>query len=401
MINLLTASLLFGLALAALPARAQDIGGLLDGLIGDPSDQALDADPDFVADEILALDLSEATLQLARSLGFELLDTTPLTGLGYSIARLRLPDGFINVNALLATLAAADPTGVFTRNTRYRLAQGSACEGLRCVGQAQVRWPAGCARPVRLGMLDSAVDARHPALQGQRLSIKRIGQGAAGAAERDHGTAVAALLIGRADAGHAGLLPKASLYAADVFERDEHQRPVTDAYRLSQGLDWLARQPLDALNISLTGPDNPVLHRAVQALHKKGIAIAAAAGNSGPGSAPQYPAAYPEVLAVSAVDRQLRFYVKGSRGAHVGIAAPGVAVWTTSAAGAGRYRDGSSYATPFVTAALALLRGSGKAASPASAVKTLQAASRDLGDPGRDAVYGSGLLQLPAAACAP
>ncbi len=384
----------------------QDVLGLFDSVMSDPSDYASDTDVEFESDEVLAINISAAAMKLAGTLGFTLLDTTPLPGLGFTVTRLELPDGFINVSALLALLSRADPLGLYARNPVYRLAAGgagnAACEGLRCYGQALLRWPVeGCRRAVRVGMLDSAVDAAHPALKGQRLILQRLGKSKPVPAELEHGTAVAAQLVGRADAGYAGLLPEASLYAADVFELDAEKRPYTDALRLVQGLDWLARQGLASLNVSITGPDSPVLHKAVQVLAAQGVSIAAAAGNLGPKSPPLYPAAYPEVLAVSAVDRTLKPYARGSQGRHVGIAAPGVSIWTASAGGAGRFRDGSSYATPFVSAALALLKTSTPKTTAVASMQALRRTAKDLGASGSDAVFGAGLLQLPPGACGP
>jgi hypothetical protein len=385
-------------------AGGQDVLGLFDQIMDDPSDYASDVDVDFEPSEVLAVNISDAALKLAGTLGFSVLDTTPLTGLGFTVTRLELPDGFINVSALLGLLAKADPLGLYTRNTVYRLAAGgaTACEGLRCYGQSLVHWPAaGCARAVRIGMLDSAIDTAHPALRGQPLRVQRIGKGKATAAELEHGTAVAAQLVGRAEVGFAGLLPAASLFAADVFELDDAKRPYTDAFRLTQGLDWLARQGITSLNVSIAGPDSPVLHKAVQVLAAKGVAIAAAGGNLGPKGPPLYPAAYPEVLAVAAVDRALKPYAKGSQGRHMGVAAPGVSMWTATAGGSGRFRDGSSYAAPYATAALALTQGPAQKPSTAQRIQQLRNTAKDLGAPGDDPVFGAGLLQLPPGACGP
>lgn len=405
MINRL-ACLLLALSLPLL-CRAQepsliDVLSDLDEVISDASDLMTDtgSDSEFELDEILAIDMSAEALSLARSLGFNLLDSTPLPELGFTVNRLRLPVN-PNLALLLSILRKADPLGLYGRNPVYRLAgenaSASACEGLRCYGHQLIGWPAaGCRISTRIGLLDSAVDQQHAAIKGASLSTVRFSKKAPSRAEREHGTAVAAQLVGRLASGHAGLLPQASLFAADVFEQDAEARPDTDAYKLAQGLNWLAQQRIGTLNISIAGPDSPVLHKAVQALVAKGVAISAAAGNLGAKAAPQYPAAYAEVLAVTAVDRNLRVYAKANQGAYVRIAAPGVAIWTAGDETKGQFRDGTSFAAPYATAALALLHQQQAQLTPAQRVAALTAASRDLGAAGRDAVYGSGLLQLPA-----
>lgn len=397
-------------ALITLPlhAAAQEQDGDLlesfDALFPDPSDYAADTEPEFELDEVLALDMSETALALARQLGFKLLDSTPLPGLGLRLQRLRLPLGF-DAAPLLALLAKADQLGLYERNRVYRLvgapsAQapggGKACAGFRCYPQTQVAWPpGGCPQPVRLGLLDSALDVDHPALKGARITTHRVSETPVRRREQDHGTAIASLLVGREAAGFAGLLPQASLFAADVFDLDHQNRPYTDAFRLARGLDWLAQQRVATINVSIAGPDSSVLRKAVQLLAQKGIAIAAAGGNQGPKAAPSYPAAYPEVLAVTAVDRQLKPYTKANQGRYLRLAAPGVAVWAAAPDGSGAFHDGTSYSTPAASAALAVVATMEGPLTVPQRVARLTSAARDLGAPGIDPVFGAGLLKLP------
>ena len=112
--------------------------------------------------------------------------------------------------------------------------------------------------------------------------------------------------------------------------------------------------------------------------------IVAAAGNNGPGAAPSYPAAYPGVIAVTAVDRNLAIYSRATQGEYIDIAAPG---------GGGIARSGTSYAVPFISAAAAILRASDALPDAASVQTTLEGRTLDLGKPGRDRTFGFGLLQ--------
>ena len=84
----------------------------------------------------------------------------------------------------------------------------------------------------------------------------------------------------------------------------------------------------------------------------------AAAGNNGPGAEPSYPAAYPGVIAVTAVDQNLNVYRRATQGAYVDLAAPGVNIWTASLKGSGALKTGTSDAVPFVSAATSLLLAS-------------------------------------------
>ena len=124
----------------------------------------------------------------------------------------------------------------------------------------------------------------------------------------------------------------------------------------------------------------------------------AAAGNEGPDSEPAYPAAYAGVIAVAAVDQRGRPYGRGNRGSYIYVAAPGVDVWGADARGGEAFWTGTSFAAPFVTAAVARDMSVGRAHDINDGRALIAAGARDLGAPGRDPIYGHGLLQVGAAA---
>lgn len=366
----------------------------------DPGAFASDIDEDFEPDEVLALNLGRKSAAILRQLGFRIREGHALSALKLRLYRLRPPRGMTGRQAL-AEVRKADPVGYYDLNNIYRLAGAkvapapAGCEGVRCYAQTMIGWNArGCAATVRVGMLDTAVDLRHAALAGRKVVTHRLAR--TPPAGTDHGTAVAALLVGATDSAFPGLLPEAELFAADVFSVDSQGRVYTDAAELARGLDWLAAQRPAAINISITGPDGGVLHTAIERVTQLGIGVVAAAGNLGPQSPPQYPAAYREVIAVTAVDRKSQVYVKANQGPYVALAAPGVDIWTAGANGAGVFREGTSFAAPFATAALAVLKVREPALAPAAMLGHLRKLARDLGPPGADSIYGAGLLQAQA-----
>ncbi|MEL6279490.1 MAG: S8 family serine peptidase, partial [Pseudomonadota bacterium] len=149
--------------------------------------------------------------------------------------------------------------------------------------------------------------------------------------------------------------------------------------------------------MSLEGPANAALEIGVRALARRS-AVVAAAGNGGPNASPSYPAAYPEVIAVSAVDQRLRPYRLGTRGAYVELAAPGVDIRSAGPDGGTERWSGTSFAAPFVAAAL--LRSLRETGGDAAAARTLLAQdARDIGARGRDPIFGYGLLQVPPGDC--
>ena len=130
----------------------------------------------------------------------------------------------------------------------------------------------------------------------------------------DHGTAVAALLVGRRDSQTPGLVPDARLVAVDAFYRDGGTADRTDVTSLVTAIEALAERGVRVINMSLSRPANEVLQKAIAAAQAKGIVVVAAAGNNGAGTEPSYPAAYPGVFAVTAVDHDLNVYRRATRG---------------------------------------------------------------------------------------
>lgn len=187
-------------------------------------------------------------------------------------------------------------------------------------------------------------------------------------------------------------MPGAELIAVDTFHQRSGQGDISDVYSLVKALDYLEGRDVAIINMSLTGPANSVLERAIKRLSEKGVVLVAAAGNDGPKAKPVYPAAYPEVVAVTAVDRQKRPYRRAVRGPHIDLAAPGVDVWIAASVQGTRPRTGTSFAAPFVTAAIALARKSEPEARMEDVLSRLATAAEDLGAPGRDDVFGWGLL---------
>ncbi|UIY32650.1 S8 family serine peptidase (plasmid) [Neorhizobium galegae] len=159
-----------------------------------------------------------------------------------------------------------------------------------------------------------------------------------------------------------------------------------------RALDLLSQRDVKVVNLSLTGPANALLERSVEAVTGRGMILVAAAGNDGPNAKPVYPAAYGDVIAVTAVDKARNPYRRAVRGDHIDIAAPGVGVWTAASISGARQKTGTSFAAPFVTAAVSMLI----AEEPGMSLERLEAKisqlTDDIGEPGKDPVFGWGLL---------
>jgi hypothetical protein len=312
---------------------------------------------------------------------------------GADLLRLALPAGRTPAEAV-AELALLLPGATADLNHLYTpddfLCRDGLCDAHAMVGWSG--WPSALAP--RLGMIDTGVNVDHDALSGQKLTVLQATLAERNAAGRQHGTAIAAMLIGRLDSRVPGLLPYAELIAVEAFHQGGSGE-AADAFALADALQQLIDAGVQVVNLSFSGPENAVFGQVVAEALAQGIGLVAAAGNGGPGAPPAYPAAWPGVLAVTAVDSDLDTYRQAARGPHVAFAAPGVNLWTAASISGGRLRSGTSYAAPFVTAALAVEQLRRPRKPVEEAVAELSRCALDLGEPGRDPIFGNGVISSP------
>jgi hypothetical protein len=372
----------------------------------------------FKANEVLAINLTAAGLDQVRADGYQVVEHIGLPEFGLSITRLNPPDS-LNAVGARGRLHDLLPEGGFTLNrvyAPYRVSAGRPGPGLpnaaqgrmgcpaeRCFGSALINWQAplaACARDVKVGIVDTGFDRSHPAFAGLRYEYKEFLPEGSPRASSQHGTSVLSLLAGKADSGTPGLIPDASYVIANAFSADAGGQPVSDTAQMLQALHWLKASGVAVVNLSFAGPEDELVHHAVQELAKAGAIVVAAAGNDGPNAPPSYPAAYEEVIAVTAVDRNMAAYRYANRGEHIDIAAPGVDVWTAFPGRREGAQSGTSFAVPYVAAVLAValpgaVPGEDALASKRRALAQLQGRIKPLGDHGRDPTFGLGLVQAP------
>jgi subtilisin family serine protease len=346
--------------------RLEQVGRLLRQHRG-----VLEADPrgePIVRREILAWSPTPAALAAAAAAGLAPVREQRLGDLGETMVVLGVPEG-ADIGAVLERLRALDPDGSYDFNHIYT---GSGGEGAPAGAAADQRAAKGRAG-TRVGLVDSGVEVDHVVFRGNNIRRWGCDDVAHPAA---HGTAVAALMVGDDERFH-GAAPGAALYAADIYCDSPSGG---SAERIAGALGWLAREQVAVINISLVGPPNRALERVVAAMQKRGHLLVAAVGNDGPAAPPLYPASYPGVVGVSAVDRNGRPLPEAARGPQVAFAAPGNNM-VSAAPGAPPFRQvrGTSFAAPIVSALLAglLQRPDRDGASKAVAALAQQAAKLD------------------------
>jgi Subtilase family len=352
----------------------------------------VDTDPDgepIVRDEILGLSPSNDVLAKARSLGLTVDREQTIDAMSIRLVVFKGPQGMSTKKAL-RTLREADPGGSYDYNHIY-MGGGAQPNGSGNTTGAQDTPPSSVpAHPdtqshVRMGLLDTGVDVTHPVFHESIVHAWGCGNHPVAAA---HGTAVASLLIGHSEV-FKGVRPDAELYAADVY-CGRATGGAVDA--LVAAFGWLVQEKVPVINVSLVGPKNTMLERVVDSLVASGYVIVAAVGNDGPAAPPLYPASYPHVVGVTAVDAHRHVIVEAAHGPQVMFASPGADL--AAAAGDHAYAAvrGTSFAAPFVTALLASGMRVPDSSDAAAAIDALAKTAIDLGAPGRDLTYGFGLV---------
>lgn len=329
--------------------------------------------------EVLALDPTPAALSAAQARGFSVGGEQET--LGVRIVTLRAPEG-MSTRRAIEILREADPAGSYEYNHVY-LGAGSAAPERRSAVQANER---GGGNGVRVGLIDSGVDAHHPALRN--AAIHQRGFAGRQAIADTHGTAIASLLVGR-DADFHGAAAGAELYVADVYG---DLPGGGGAAAIVAAMGWMAEQRATVINVSLVGPANRALEAGVRALIARGHIVVAAVGNDGPNAPPLYPAAYAGVIGVTGVDSRNRALPEAARGAQVDFAAPGSDMAAAAPGGGYARVRGTSYAAPLVAGLLARRVTALDPASAQQAERALSRDAQDLGTRGADRVFGAGLV---------
>jgi subtilisin family serine protease len=245
---------------------------------------------------------------------------------------------------------------------------------------------------VRIAVIDSGIDARHPELAGSIAETFDALGSKEGA--HVHGTGIAGAIVAHAQL--MGAAPAAKLLAIRAFGQSP-SGVESNSFVILKALDYAATHGAQIVNMSFAGPKDALIERAIAATATRGIAMIAAAGNAGAKSPPLYPAANPNVIAVSATDAEDRLFSASNRGSYVALAAPGVDIFLPAPDDKYQMTSGTSFSAAFVSgiAALVLER------NPALRLQQLHAilvnTARDLGTPGRDDLFGAGEADAYAA----
>jgi hypothetical protein len=284
------------------------------------------------AHEVLLLDPDPAALQRAADAGFVLLEQGDAGGLGLGFARLQTPPGK-RLSAAIRALRQILPDRTITSDPILFRAGAQP-------GTGPASPPATAPHDGAVGVIDGGVHA----------SPRIVAQAgfATGAPHADgHAQAIASLLAG------AGI---ARIAVADVYGTDP---AGGNALAIVRALGWMQAHGRRVVSISLVGPDTPLLAQAVARVQARGMIVVAAVGNDGAAAPPAYPASYPGVIAVTAVDGHNRVLFEAGHALHLDYAAPGADLTAIGLDGRVIQLRGTSFAAPLVAARLAALAPAG------------------------------------------
>ena len=240
---------------------------------------------------------------------------------------------------------------------------------------------------ILVAVIDSGVDLGHPEFKGAVAgSFDALGKTEG---PHSHGTAIAGVIAARARL--MGAAPAARILAIRAFGTTGVSTEAT-TMAIVKGIKYATEQKARVINMSFAGPTDPGLGRYLAAAKANGAVLVAAAGNFGPKSPPQYPAADPNVIAVSATDSNDKMFKASNIGPHVAVAAPGVDILLPAPDSDYQLISGTSFSAAYVSGVAALMLERSPQLTPDGVRKILQDTAKDLGPTGRDPEFGAGLV---------
>ena len=337
---------------------------------------------------------------LARRHGLRRIASQNVALLGATIGLFRILG---NRSAETASREFAGDAGVRSvqPNYRYALQDQKASGGSDPAQYAQTQLHLPAAHKLARGMnvtiavIDSGVDAFHPELANTVAdTFDALGSKDGPQA---HGTAIAGAIAARVRL--TGSAPEVRILAIRAFGAVAGGAGST-SYVILRSLDYAVAHGAQIVNMSFAGPQDALVGRAVAAAAARDVVLVAAAGNAGAISPPLYPAANPDVIAVSGTDAGDRLMAASNRGSHIALAAPGADLLVPVPDGKYQLMSGTSFSAAFVSGIAALVLERNPALKPAEVRRVLTSTARDLGTPGRDDLFGAGEADALAAVMA-
>lgn len=340
----------------------------------------------IVRGELLAEPSGATALAAVLAAGFQLRRHQKVEALDLDLYVLEPPSGR-SLGDSLRQLRKLDPEGHY--DFHHVLGEGGRADATHVVATPGPSPQHVSPSTVRIGLIDGGLATTHEAFATTEVVTHGCSDRPVPSA---HGTAVASLLVETLGSRSSQPPGYVQLLAADVFCGEVTGGAVE---RVVESLAWLAQREVPVINVSLVGPRNRLLERAVARVIERGHAVVAAVGNDGPAAPPLYPAAYDGVIGVTGIDRRGRVLLEAGRGPHVDFAALGAGLQAAASPQGRSGVRGTSYAAPQVAAMMAIHLPRADPDALVSVQDTIARAATDLGARGRDPVYGHGWVVVP------
>lgn len=243
-------------------------------------------------------------------------------------------------------------------------------------------------------MVDTPIDIYHPSLSKAHIeTLDLVKFNPDNSNSMLHGTAVAGILVSQN--AHIGIAPKTKLYSIGAFQAfNGTERLHGSSSNIAKAIDACIQHKVDVMNLSFTGSRDNLLEKMVTKAIEKRIIVVAAAGNGGNWGSTIYPALIPGVITATAVDDQKHLFSKADKGLFIDYSAPGVNVLTIAPGGKYKLATGTSISSAHVSGIIALLLSQRR---NNNINVTLTKTVEDLGKPGRDQMFGEGLISASKA----
>lgn len=287
---------------------------------------------------------------IASQYGFEFVELWPMPLLGldcliFEVADRQTVAEAVRIVEQHPAVKWAEPMEVYEA-----LAQGGRSDPLAALSPAAMKWDLArvhaswTGRKVRVAVIDTQVDLRHPDLLG-RIKVSRNFAPQSPARPEFHGTEVAGIIAANAGngIGIAGVAPEAELLALRAcWQRDQSSSSLCTSLNLARALNYAIESKANIINLSLGGPPNRLLSELIETATQRGIAVVAAYDAERPAGG--FPASHPGVISAA------------RRGTSSGNAyvAPGTDIPTTKPGGGFHFVTGSSYSAAHISGLLAL-----------------------------------------------
>ncbi|MGN7312916.1 S8 family peptidase [Alkalicoccobacillus gibsonii] len=249
---------------------------------------------------------------------------------------------------------------------------------------------------VTIAIIDTGIDPNHVELKNKsEKGYNAIDDTEDATDQHGHGTHVSGIAAAVTDNqdGIAGVSWNSKILPIKVLDENGEG----SSYAVAKGLYWAVDNGADVVNMSLGDyHDSKVLYDAIRYAYEKDVVIVTASGNDNVGDA-MYPAAYPEVLTVAALDESKDRAFYSNYGDHVDIAAPGTSIPSLFLDDQYVVMSGTSMASPHVAGLCALIRSVNPSLSNDEVYDIVRDTATDLGAPGVDQHYGYGEINANAA----